>query len=53
MTTHATRTVLGHLPTTGRPVGFTVYPWDRGYAAAVAVEAVAQLGATTAELNRC
>jgi hypothetical protein len=47
MTTHATRTVPGRLPTAGRPVGFTVDPWDPSHATAVAVEAVAQLGATT------
>jgi hypothetical protein len=36
----------------GRLVGFTVHPWELSYAAAVAVEALTQLGATTAELNR-
>jgi hypothetical protein len=31
MTAHATRTVPGHLPTTGRLVGFTVHPWEPSY----------------------
>ncbi|MEU1388256.1 MULTISPECIES: hypothetical protein [unclassified Nonomuraea] len=30
--------------------GFTVDPWDPGYAAAIAVEALSELGATSAEL---
>jgi hypothetical protein len=52
MTAHATRTVPGHLPTMGGSSGSPSTPWEPSYAAAVAVEALTQLGATTAELNR-
>ena len=38
-------------PPAPKRTGFTVDPWDPGYAAALTVEALAELDATTAELN--
>ena len=51
MTADATRTISEAQPTARRPVGFTVDPWDPGYAAALAVELLTELDTTTAELN--
>src|SRR5574341_1612227 len=44
--TAATATPLGP-----GPIGFTVDPWDPGYAVALTVEALTELDATTAELD--
>jgi len=51
MTTAEPKPAATATPPGPGPIGFTVDPWDPGYAVALTVEALTELDATTAELN--